>query len=60
MIELVSLRRTFEMWRRILTIAEKPEPDEYKLILKITLAGIFLAGVVGFLIHLALTMFQGV
>ncbi len=60
MIGLVSLRRTFEMWRRILTIAEKPEPDEYKLILKITLAGIFLVGVVGFLIHLALTMFQGV
>ncbi len=57
---MVSLRKTFEMWRRILTIAEKPEPDEYKLILKITLAGIFFVGVVGFLIHLALTYFQGV
>ncbi|HDN75727.1 MAG: protein translocase SEC61 complex subunit gamma [Thermoprotei archaeon] len=55
----MRLRDIFEMWRRILIIAEKPEADEYKLILKITLAGILLVGVIGFLIHLALTIVQG-
>jgi len=55
----VKLREIFEMWRKILIIAEKPEPDEYKLVLKVTLAGILFVGVVGFLIHLILTYVQG-
>jgi len=55
----VKLREIFEMWRKILIIAEKPEPDEYKLVLKVTLAGILFVGVVGFLIHLILTYIQG-
>ncbi len=55
----MKLREIFEMWRKILIIAEKPEPDEYKLVLKVTLAGILFVGVVGFLIHLILTYIQG-
>ncbi len=56
---MVKLRRTFEMWKRIIIIAEKPEPDEFKLVLKITLAGIILVGVIGFIIHFILTSIQG-
>ena len=47
------------MWRKILDISEKPEPDEYKLLLKITFGGLLLVGVIGYLIHLALTLVQG-
>ncbi len=56
---MVGVRELLEAWRRIFAIAEKPEPDEYKLLFKITIGGILLAGVVGFLIHLALTFVQG-
>jgi len=55
----VGLRELLEAWRRIFAIAEKPELDEYKLLFKITVGGILLAGVVGFMIHLALTFIQG-
>ena len=47
------------MWRKILEISEKPEPDEYKLLLKITLGGMLLVGVVGYLVYLALRLAQG-
>ena len=56
---MVNIRRTLEMWKRIIIIAEKPEPDEFKLVLKITLAGITLVGVIGFIIHYFLTSIQG-
>ncbi len=56
----MKLEELFATWKKILAISEKPEPDEYKLLLKITLGGILLVGVVGFLLHLALSFIQGV
>jgi len=47
------------MWRRIFSIAEKPESKEYLLLLRIILSGLLLVGIVGFLIHLAFYFIQG-
>ncbi|MCD6428015.1 MAG: protein translocase SEC61 complex subunit gamma [Desulfurococcales archaeon] len=55
----MGIKELLEAWKRIFAIAEKPEPDEYKLLFKITIGGILLAGAVGFLIHLALSLIQG-
>ena len=56
----MKLEDLLTTWRKILEISEKPEPDEYKLLIKITFGGILLVGVIGYLIHLALTYAQGV
>ncbi|MCD6324524.1 MAG: protein translocase SEC61 complex subunit gamma [Desulfurococcales archaeon] len=56
----MKLEDVLTTWRKILEISEKPEPDEYKLLIKITFGGILLVGVIGYLIHLALTYAQGV
>lgn len=56
----MKLEELFATWKKILAISEKPEPDEYKLLLKITLGGILLVGVVGFILHLTLSFIQGV
>ena len=55
----MKFERMIDTWKKILAIAEKPEPDEYKLLLKITLGGLFLVGGIGFLINLLLTFIQG-
>ncbi len=49
-----------EMWQRILALSERPEPDEFKLLVKVTLAGIFLVGGIGITLHIALAFLQGV
>ncbi len=56
----MRLEDLFAAWRKILTISEKPEPDEYKLLLKITFGGLFLAGGIGFVVYTILTIVQGV
>ena len=55
----MKFEELMSMWRKILEISEKPEPDEYKLLLKITFGGMLLVGVVGYLVYLALRMAQG-
>ncbi|GEM_PF-929068 len=55
----MNLSELFLAWRKILTIVEKPEPDDYKLFLKIALGGILLAGIIGFAIHIAFYFVQG-
>lgn len=55
----MDLKDLIEAWRRILAIAEKPEPDEYSLMLRVVISGLFLVGIIGFLIHLALYFIQG-
>ncbi|OYT51291.1 MAG: protein translocase SEC61 complex subunit gamma [Desulfurococcales archaeon ex4484_204] len=55
----MRLRELLESWRKILMIAERPEVDEYKLLLKITLGGIVFVGAVGFLILFLMTVVQG-
>jgi len=56
----VKLEEIIAMWRKIVTISEKPEPDEYKTLLKIVFGGLLLVGVVGFLVHYLLVYVQGV
>jgi len=55
----MDLKELVDAWRKILTIAEKPEPKEYTLLLRIVISGLFLVGIVGLLIHLALYFIQG-
>jgi len=55
----LKFEELMSMWRKILEISEKPEPDEYKLLLKITFGGMLLVGVIGYLVYLALRIAQG-
>ncbi|MEM2021206.1 MAG: protein translocase SEC61 complex subunit gamma [Zestosphaera sp.] len=55
----MKLEELVTMWRKIITISEKPESDEYKTLLKVTLGGLLLVGVIGFVIHLILSYVQG-
>lgn len=55
----MKLDEIVSMWRKIITISEKPESDEYRTLLKITLGGMMLIGLLGFVIHLALSYVQG-
>ncbi len=55
----MKLEELVTMWRKIITISEKPESDEYRTLLKVTLGGLLLVGVVGFIIHLILSYVQG-
>ena len=55
----MKFEELMSMWRKILEISEKPEPDEYKLLLKITFGGMLLVGVIGYLVYLALRIAQG-
>ncbi len=56
----MKLEEIIAMWRKILTISEKPEPDEYRTLLKIVFSGLLLVGVIGFFIHYVLVYIQGV
>ncbi len=55
----MDLKGLIEAWRKILTIAEKPEPQEYSLMLRVVISGLFLVGIVGLLIHLLFYFIQG-
>ncbi len=55
----MRLEEIVAMWRKIITISEKPESDEYRTLLKITLGGMILVGLVGFVVHLILSYVQG-
>ncbi|MFN3268134.1 MAG: protein translocase SEC61 complex subunit gamma [Zestosphaera sp.] len=55
----MKIEEIVAMWRKIITISEKPESDEYKTLLKITLGGMILVGLVGFVVHLILSYIQG-
>ncbi len=51
----MSFSEFIESTRRVLTVAKKPNWDEYKLMLKITLLGIAIIGLLGFLVKLVFT-----
>ncbi|MCC6033495.1 MAG: protein translocase SEC61 complex subunit gamma [Desulfurococcaceae archaeon] len=55
----MRLEEIVAMWRKIIAISEKPESDEYRTLLKITLGGMLLVGLVGFVVHLILSYVQG-
>ena len=55
----IGLSETVEMWQRILALAERPESDELKLLIKVTVAALFLIGGIGIALHLLLTLAQG-
>lgn len=37
-----------ESWRRILELARRPDPEEYRLFVRIIFLGFFLVGAIGF------------
>jgi preprotein translocase subunit Sss1 len=47
----MKLSELLESWKKILSISERPDPSEYKLLFKITVGGILLVGGIGFAIH---------
>lgn len=55
----MNLRRILEGMRRVVVLAKKPEPDEYRLLLKITWVGFLLVGIIAFVIQLAMYIVYG-
>jgi len=58
-VKLVNLRSIFEGMRRVVILARKPEPEDYKLLLKITWVGFLLVGVIAFVIQLVMYLVYG-
>jgi protein transport protein SEC61 subunit gamma-like protein len=46
------LRELIDAWRRIIQVATKPDREEYMTLLKITLIGLVLVGVIAFVVRL--------
>lgn len=49
---LLGMRRFVNQYIRVLRVATKPSKDEFKAAVRITGIGIFLIGIIGFLIFL--------
>jgi protein transport protein SEC61 subunit gamma-like protein len=52
----MGLRDFIESTRRVLIVAKKPDKQEYFLMLKITLLGIIIIGLLGFFIGLLFSL----
>jgi protein transport protein SEC61 subunit gamma-like protein len=48
----MNLRELIDAWRRIIQVATKPDREEYMTLLKITLIGLVLVGVIAFVVRL--------
>jgi protein transport protein SEC61 subunit gamma-like protein len=48
----LNLRELVDAWRKIIQISSKPDGDEYMALLKITLLGFALVGLIAFVIRL--------
>ncbi|MCS7098816.1 MAG: protein translocase SEC61 complex subunit gamma [Sulfolobales archaeon] len=57
---MIELSRMVEMWQRILALSDRPEPEEFKMLIKVTLAGLLLIGGIGMVLHILLALLQGV
>lgn len=48
----MNLREIIDSWRKIFQISAKPTREEYSMILKITLLGLILIGLIAFAIRI--------
>jgi protein transport protein SEC61 subunit gamma-like protein len=48
----LNLRELVDAWKKIIQISSKPDRDEYMALLKITLLGFALIGLIAFVIRL--------
>lgn len=48
----MNLREMIDMWKKIVQISSKPERSEYVTVLKITILGLVLIGLIAFIIRL--------
>ncbi len=59
----MNISEIVESWRKIIELSRKPDPEEYKLFLRIIFLGFFLVGAIGFAIgmisYLILTYLGG-
>ena len=59
----MNISEIIESWRKIIELSRKPDPEEYKLFLRIIFLGFFLVGAIGFAIgmisYLILTYLGG-
>lgn len=47
----MDLRELVESWKKILQVSSKPGKHEYMAVLKITMLGLFLIGVIAFIVR---------
>ncbi len=47
----MDLRELVDSWRRILSIVTKPGRDEYMTVLKVTLLGFIMIGLIAFIVR---------
>ncbi len=49
----ISLKSFIKECKRVLLLTKKPSKEEFKVIVKVTSAGILLIGLIGFIINMA-------
>ena len=55
----LKIKETIENYNRVLQIARKPDNEEFTFTAKICGIGIFVVGLVGFILYLVSTVFIG-
>jgi len=55
----LKIKETLENYRRVLQIARKPDGSEFTFTAKVCGIGMFVVGVVGFILYLISTVFIG-
>lgn len=55
----LKLKEKLENYKRVLMIAKKPTPDEFKLLVKVCGLGILAVGLIGFTIYALSVLFIG-
>lgn len=48
----MNLRELIDAWRKILQISAKPDKSEYMSVLKITMLGLILIGLIAFIVRI--------
>lgn len=54
-----AIKDFIESSKRILTIAKKPDWQEYSLMIKVTLLGMIIIGLIGYLVYVIMWHFFG-
>ncbi|MEM1619962.1 MAG: protein translocase SEC61 complex subunit gamma [Fervidicoccaceae archaeon] len=50
------LKENVEAWRRVLRLARKPDGEEFKLLLRLSLIGFAIVGGIAYVVHLLATL----
>lgn len=55
----LRIKERLENYKRVLTISKKPSIEEFKSIAKICALGMFIVGIIGFIMYVISVLFMG-